>query len=61
MDELAGLFVEDVVPVGVVAVGLEPDEVVVVPVLGVEAAEAPVPVAVEFKQLVLARDNEMGL
>jgi len=53
VDELAGLLVVGVVTVGLVFVGVEPDEVVVVPVLGVEAAEAPVPVAVEFKQLVL--------
>lgn len=50
-----------VVAEGLVAVEDEPDELVVVPVLGVEAADAPVPVAVEFKQLVLARNNEMRL
>jgi len=50
VDELLGLVVVGVVPEGA---GLEPDEVVVVPVLGVDTAEAPVPVAVVFKQLVL--------
>jgi len=52
-DELAGLLEAGVVAEGLVAVEDEPEEVVVEPVLGVEAAEAPVPVAVEFKQLVL--------
>jgi len=52
VDELAGLLVVGVVAEGA---GVEPDEVddVEVPLLGVDAAEAPVPVAVEFKQLVL--------
>lgn len=55
VDELAGLFV-----VGVVAVVVEPElDVVVVPAV-VEAAGAPVPVAVEFKQLVLPGDNEIA-
>jgi hypothetical protein len=55
VDELAGLLV-----VGVVAVVVELEPVVVVVPEVVEAAGAPVPDAVVFKQLVLPGDNEIA-